>query len=110
MFGSPILASRDLTAPGQLDSQQRQRGWSHAGNSLGLAEGFGPHRGELALQLRRQARDAAETEVLREAGVLVAALARDVVALPVHIAGIFNADLDLFGDFRVIGAGAQAGS
>src|SRR3990167_5357316 len=84
-------SSGDLATPGQLDAQQRQGGRGHAGNPLGLAQGFGPHRVELALQFRRQAGDAPETEVLGEAGVFVAPLASDVVSLAIHVACVFDA-------------------
>src|SRR5690606_21090554 len=79
----------------EVDQEQRDRGRGHARDALGLADGLRPHLLELLPQLGREPAHRGVVEAVVDGGVLAAALALDLGALPLEVAGVLRLDLHL---------------
>src|SRR5690606_36904352 len=74
----------------QVHQQQRNRRRGHARDALGLADAQRTHAFELLLHFGRQAAHGGVVEVLRDRRGLVPALALDLLALAVQVAGVLD--------------------
>ena len=80
---------------------------TETGRALGLAHGLRLHAAQLLQHFGRQAAHTGEIEARRDRRGFVALLAFDLVALAVQVAGVLHADLDLFGDLRIVHGGTD---
>src|SRR5690606_25521664 len=102
-YGAAAAASGHAAAAlaFQVDQQQRDRRRGHTGNALGLADAQRTHALQLLLYLGRQAAHRGVVEIRGDRGGLMAALALDLLALAVQVAGVLDPDLHLLGHLGI---------
>ena len=93
----------------QVDEQQRDGRRRDALDAGGLADVLGTVLAELLLHFLRQPAYRGVVQVGGQRQRFLGELARDIVSLPVDVAGVLGGDLDLLGDGLVLDSLASIG-